>query len=564
MKQLKKTLLTLVALIAVTTGAWADGTCGDGVTWSLSGTTLTIGYSGTGTGEMTDFESFDDDDATATVPWKNYVSTITSVVVEDGVINVGEYAFYKFTALTSVTLPASLKYIGQRAFQGCTSLTEFTYPAGVSNIKSRVVAGCTNLTEVTILSTDVEYIYVWAFDGCSSLKTINIYDETPCDKGDNAFAGIANLEHIYVPAGSVDAYKNATIWSDVASYIAAMPAQASSGTPVDITWDAATKTATFTQPAGNVMVTASYYDVAEFADNGEPKAETGVLANTDAPLVSAGVVKNIGNSTTPMGTVMYCVKQQTGNTAPTAPDYDDEGWTDEVPTADGLDEGKAYVWYYIKGAEPANINDRSDENTCNDTPIFALGSTGYVEVGPEPSYKVEFAEGTNEDPNKWTVDPEAAYGENAAGVKKGTKVTLTYDGPRKVIGVKAEKKKAAGPVTYTELKGGEVLHVGDKFILSQTDGNWYIDNCNWMDPGTYELIRANLGSYWYSEPTPAADGTHYILKSDSGSYCLTYFNQEASADTRCPVTATSDGILVTNNGLFNGFKAYTFTTHEKQ
>ena len=224
-----------------------------------------------------------------------------------------------------------------------------------------------------------------------------------------------------------------------------------SGTAVNIAWDAATKTATFTQPAGNVMVTASYYDVAEFADNGEPKAETGVLANTDAPLVSAGVVKNIGNSTTPMGTVMYCVKQQTGNTAPTAPDYNDEGWTDEVPTADGLAEGTYYVWYYIKGAEPANINDRSDENTCNDTPIFALGSTGFVEVGPEPSYKVEFAEGTNEAPNSWTVDPEAAYGETAAGVKKGTKVTLTYDGPRKVIGVKAEKKSATKPVaTLTE------------------------------------------------------------------------------------------------------------------
>ena len=33
----------------------ADGSCGDGVTWSISGTTLYIRSTTTGTGEMTDY-----------------------------------------------------------------------------------------------------------------------------------------------------------------------------------------------------------------------------------------------------------------------------------------------------------------------------------------------------------------------------------------------------------------------------------------------------------------------------------------------------------------------------
>ena len=443
MKQLKKTLLTLVALLAVTTGAWAQGpwTSGD-CTVTLSGGTLTV----SGNGEM--YGDYDDVDEKA--PWVSSASSITSLVIEDGVTYIGDYAFYNLSALTSVTFGKDVAIIDIHAFDKCTSLTEFTFPASVKEIEANVLNNCTNLTEVTILATDLERMYNAPFYNCGNLKTINIYAETPCVIGPTTFSDIANLEHIYVPAGSVDAYK--TAWPDVASYIAGMAAQAPAGTAVNIDWDATTRTATFTQPAGNVMVTASYYDVAEFADNGIPKAETGVLANTDAPLVSAGVVKNIGNSTTPMGTVMYCVKQQTGNTAPTAPDYDDEGWTDEVPTADGLDEGKAYVWYYIKGAEPANINDRSDENTCNDTPIFALGSTGYVEVGPEPSYKVELAENTD-DAAKWKIAKgdatPAAF--PLEGVKKGDKVTVTYSGERKVIGVKAEKKSATKPVaTLTE------------------------------------------------------------------------------------------------------------------
>ena len=211
-------------LAVAVSGAWADGDLGNGVTWSLSGTTLTIGYSGSGSGKMKSYDEFDGTWAEIIVPWKDYASTIKSIVVEEGVTSIGTSAFYKFTDLTSVTLPASLTTINEGAFKLCSSLKEFTVPAGVKKIRGATFTDCGNLTEVTLLATDFQEICYQAFKDCSSLTTINIYAETPFEvSNNNTFGGTDALEHIYVPAGSVDAYKNNQYWSDLKGYIAAMP-----------------------------------------------------------------------------------------------------------------------------------------------------------------------------------------------------------------------------------------------------------------------------------------------------------------------------------------------------
>ncbi|MCD8056068.1 MAG: leucine-rich repeat domain-containing protein, partial [Clostridiales bacterium] len=72
-----------------------SGTCGDNLTWTLtSDGTLTI----SGEGEMYEYEA-------ATSPWDDNTSEITSIVIEDGVISIGDWAFYYCTSLTSVTIP---------------------------------------------------------------------------------------------------------------------------------------------------------------------------------------------------------------------------------------------------------------------------------------------------------------------------------------------------------------------------------------------------------------------------------------------------------------------------
>ena len=243
-----------------------------------------------------------------------------------------------------------------------------------------------------------------------------------------------------------------------------------SGTPVPITWDATAKTATIAaMPAGNVTVKVKYFAQAEFAKSiGEtpellaPTAINDVPATTDGAIVKAGTVANIGTSEVKQGTLMYFVSQSTGETAPEAPDYDTDGWSEDVPTANGLAQGKAYVWYYIKGAEPAQVTDRTDDNTRSDSDIMPLGTDGFVTLAAEPTYAVTFADDLAE-PTLWSASPNA-------DVKKGTDVTVTYTGSKKVIGVKAEKKAAPKTLAEATLEDiGKIAGKDGKIYATKAD-----------------------------------------------------------------------------------------------
>ena len=217
----------------------------------------------------------------------------------------------------------------------------------------------------------------------------------------------------------------------------------------EVAWNKAEKTGTFTMPGGNVTLEPEYYPQA--ALTAAPTAINDVPATTDGAIVKAGTVANIGTTETAQGTVMYYV-------SPTA--LDDaallalaaDKWTADVPTAEKLAKGKAYVYYYVRG----NDSD-TDEVNFSDGDILSANALT-VTIADAPTYAVTFAEGT--DPNEWSADP-------AAGVKKGQTVTVTYTGSKKVIGVKAEKK-AAAPAAEGHALSASV--VGE---IVGTDGNVY-------------------------------------------------------------------------------------------
>ncbi len=141
----------------------ASGTCGaqgDNLTWELScDSILTI----IGTGEMANYSNV------PSVPWYSYNSSIQYVVIGNNVTSIGSYAFGGCTGLTSVTIPNSVTSIEEGAFQGCTGLTSVTIEA-----------------------------------------------ETPPTLGSDVFYNTNNCP-IYVPCGTLDAYKSA--WSDCADRI---------------------------------------------------------------------------------------------------------------------------------------------------------------------------------------------------------------------------------------------------------------------------------------------------------------------------------------------------------
>ena len=92
-------------------------------------------------------------------------------------------------------------------------------------------------------------------------------------------------------------------------------------------------------------------------------------------------------------------------------------------------------------------DDQTNTNPVREVTIESgMADKTYKAVFAEILYNVTFVEGT--DPNEWSASPDA-------DVKKGETVTVTYTGTKKVIGVKAEKKKAPAETTVT-LTTGEI------------------------------------------------------------------------------------------------------------
>ena len=141
-----------------------DGSSAESVKWELSTDgTLTIN----GTGKMAGYSGVlfgGDDDR----PWKEDLTKIKSLVVEEGVTSVGDCAFYNSSALESVKLPASLTKIGWSAFKNCTSLKTMTLQYVV--------------TEENMLKDDINGdLY-----GCTAIETIQIENEAStvkCEDG---------------------------------------------------------------------------------------------------------------------------------------------------------------------------------------------------------------------------------------------------------------------------------------------------------------------------------------------------------------------------------------------
>ena len=119
MKQ--KLLLTFALLLTAVTGAWAESWTSGACTVTLEGTILTV----SGSGAMGDYVG-------GGQPWKDYRTSISSIVIEDGVTRIGEHAFdgCNNANLTSVTIPASVTEIGNFAFNGCTNLATVTFASG--------------------------------------------------------------------------------------------------------------------------------------------------------------------------------------------------------------------------------------------------------------------------------------------------------------------------------------------------------------------------------------------------------------------------------------------------
>ena len=144
---------------------------------------------------------------------------ITSLTIGTGLTTIGAGVFSSCENLTGeLIIPNNVSTIGLSAFGDCKGLTKITIGSGVSEIGTGAFATCTALTTL-IIGKNVAMIDLSAFNGCSSLTTIIVESTTPPSLGEYVFYNSTECP-IYVPAGSVDAYK--TAWSEYASRIQAI------------------------------------------------------------------------------------------------------------------------------------------------------------------------------------------------------------------------------------------------------------------------------------------------------------------------------------------------------
>ena len=120
--------------------------------------------------------------------------------------------------LTVVTLPNSIIEIDEGGFKYCSMLTSVVMSNNLTSIGAEAFYRCLNLTSI-ILPSSVTSLGDKAFNHCLVLGTVTCKATTPPTIGDDVFGDDKMLTAIYVPSGSVNAYKAADGWKDYASII---------------------------------------------------------------------------------------------------------------------------------------------------------------------------------------------------------------------------------------------------------------------------------------------------------------------------------------------------------
>ncbi len=214
----------LVLTASIGTILAESGWCGSMVLWNLKDSVLTI----KGEGTMNDY-SFSW--GTCSTPWYNKRASIKTIVIEDGVVGIGNYAFYGCNKVTTVTIGNDVANIGNNAFTECTALScatinsnaivskkyqydnnlctifgsqvkEYIIGNGIFGIGDYAFYNSSNLISIT-LPNSITTIGNSSFSGCSSLLSI-IIPEGVTSINNYAFKNCVGLTSIEIPSSVID------------------------------------------------------------------------------------------------------------------------------------------------------------------------------------------------------------------------------------------------------------------------------------------------------------------------------------------------------------------------
>ena len=162
------------------------------------GTGISLIGSSSSTTQKADF--LVSDDGTTLLQWRNKNSTsidMTAIPELATVTKIGNRAFYGCGDLSSIKLTEKITIIGHSAFEDC-NIEEIRLPKNVISIGYSVFE-----------DTNIKNIYIEATTPPTLHGKYNI----------NPYLGKINLQNVYVPASSLNAYKNNVQWKKLTDII---------------------------------------------------------------------------------------------------------------------------------------------------------------------------------------------------------------------------------------------------------------------------------------------------------------------------------------------------------
>lgn len=119
----------------------AEGPFGDNLTYNVTRTAsneyiLTI----SGEGAMPGYTKV------VCPPWDEYSEFIDKIIVEEGVENIGQFAFYRHISASEIELPSTITEIGKYAFCKCNSINKMNIPESVASIGEYAFNGVQHLS----------------------------------------------------------------------------------------------------------------------------------------------------------------------------------------------------------------------------------------------------------------------------------------------------------------------------------------------------------------------------------------------------------------------------------
>lgn len=225
------------------------GEFGEGLSWVVSEDgVLTV----SGNGAMPDYTKTD------SAPWFSLANNITSIVVSEGITEIGQYSFNELKQATSVTLPATLTYIYDHAFRYCHGLVAVNFTASTTEltIGDNAFNQCKALPTITIPSNVIK-ISGSSFTQCYAMTEM-IFEEGITSIGAKAFNSCRLINNIVFPeslqtlgyssTSAFTAYcnslSNLTFLNGDTNILGTFPATAEDGSALTIT---------ITAPAGGAV-----------------------------------------------------------------------------------------------------------------------------------------------------------------------------------------------------------------------------------------------------------------------------------------------------------------------